>query len=54
NIPDSLYEEVKKHFDENELIALTMAIVAINGWNRLAVAFKTPAGSYVPGKWAKK
>ncbi|MBS1490389.1 MAG: carboxymuconolactone decarboxylase family protein [Bacteroidetes bacterium] len=50
DVPDSLYQEVKKQFDEKELIALTMAIVAINGWNRLSVAFKTPAGSYVPQK----
>ncbi len=50
DVPESLYQEVRKHFDEKELIALTMTIVAINGWNRLAVSFRTPAGSYTPGK----
>lgn len=51
DVPESLYNEVRKHFDEKELIALTMTIVAINGWNRLAVSFRTPAGNYTPGKW---
>ncbi len=50
DIPDELYQKVKRHFDDMELIALTMTIVAINGWNRLSVAFKTQAGSYVPGQ----
>lgn len=53
DVPDSLYEHVRKYFDEKELIALTMAIVAINGWNRLAVSFKTPAGNYTPRQWKK-
>lgn len=50
DVPDSLYEQVQAHFDEKELIALTMTIVAINGWNRLAISFKTPAGHYTPVK----
>ncbi len=48
DVPDALYEETRKYFDEKEIIALTMAIVAINGWNRLAISFRTPAGSYNP------
>ncbi len=48
DVPDSLYEQVKNYFDEKELAALTMAIVAINGWNRLAIAFRTIPGSYQP------
>jgi AhpD family alkylhydroperoxidase len=48
NVPDSLYESVHKHFDENEMVALSMAIVAINGWNRLAIGFRTVPGSYNP------
>ncbi len=47
-VPDSLYEFTRKHFKEEEIIALTMAIVAINGWNRLAVGFRTVPGSYNP------
>ncbi|HRO07889.1 MAG TPA: carboxymuconolactone decarboxylase family protein [Saprospiraceae bacterium] len=48
---DAIYEDLKKNFSDNEIVALTMTIVAINGWNRLSVGFKTPAGSYQPGKW---
>lgn len=47
DVPDSLYQQVQKYFDEKQLMALTMTIVAINGWNRLAIAFRTPVGSYV-------
>lgn len=48
DISDSLYEATRKHFNEDELINLTMAIVAINGWNRLAISFRTVPGSYKP------
>ncbi len=48
HITDNLYNRVAKHFNEKELIALTMAIVAINGWNRLSIAFATPPGTYNP------
>lgn len=47
-VPDEAYEGAREHFDETELVDLTMAIVAINGWNRLAVAFRTPVGGYQP------
>ncbi|MGO3184252.1 MAG: carboxymuconolactone decarboxylase family protein [Aequorivita sp.] len=46
DLPDSLYEEVEKHFNEKEHLALSMAIVAINGWNRLAIGFRKEPGSY--------
>ena len=46
DVPNSLYESVRKHFEEKELVALTMAIVAINGWNRLAISFRTVPGTY--------
>ncbi len=48
DVPDSLYDSVRKHFDEKEMVALSMAIVAINGWNRLAIGFRTVPGSYNP------
>ncbi|HZK07171.1 MAG TPA: carboxymuconolactone decarboxylase family protein [Bacteroidales bacterium] len=48
DVPDELYEATRKYFDEKEIIALTMAIVAINGWNRLAIGFRTVPGSYHP------
>jgi alkylhydroperoxidase AhpD family core domain len=45
--PDDIYEAIAREFDPAEQVALTLAIVAINGWNRLAVGFRRPAGSYV-------
>ncbi len=45
---DELYAELKRHFSEKEMVDLTLAIVAINGWNRLAIPFRTTAGSYRP------
>lgn len=47
-VSDELYHSVREHFDEKELIALTMGIIAINGWNRLAISFRTVPGSYKP------
>lgn len=48
NISDSLYEATRKYFNEKEIVTLTMAIIAINGWNRLAISFRTLPGSYKP------
>lgn len=47
-VSDLLYESVHTHFNEKEMVALTMAIVAINGWNRLAISFRTVPGTYEP------
>jgi len=49
HVPDAAYEQVRQHFSEKELVDLTLAIVAINGWNRLAIAFRKLPGSYQPG-----
>lgn len=49
-VPDSVYETARSQFEERELANLTLAVIAINGWNRLNVAFRTPAGSYQPAK----
>jgi AhpD family alkylhydroperoxidase len=46
HVPDSVYERARQHFTEKELVDLTMAIIAINGWNRLAISFRTVPGSY--------
>jgi alkylhydroperoxidase family enzyme len=47
-VPDDVYAATREQFDEKELVELTLAIIAINGWNRLAIAFHSPeAGSYV-------
>src|SRR5690606_14660363 len=45
-VADDLYERVRQHFGEKELVDLTLAITAINSWNRLAIAFRTEVGSY--------
>ena len=47
-VADALYEATRKYFSEKELVALSMAIVAINGWNRLAISFRTVPGTYEP------
>ena len=46
--PDEVYEIVRKEFSELEIVNLTLAIVAINGWNRLNIAFGTVPGKYQP------
>ncbi|MGH9581869.1 MAG: carboxymuconolactone decarboxylase family protein [Bryobacteraceae bacterium] len=50
DVDETLYEEVRKQFSDKEIADLSLAIVAINGWNRLAIPFKTPPGSYRPRK----
>jgi AhpD family alkylhydroperoxidase len=51
-VPDDVYEEAKKHFSDQELVNLTLAIAQINFWNRLNVAFRNVPGSYQPAKRA--
>lgn len=46
HVPDEVYERVRREFTEAELINLTLAVVAINGWNRLAISFRSVPGSY--------
>lgn len=46
--PDDIYESVQQHFSAEELVNLTLAIVTINGWNRLAIAFRSVPGTYQP------
>jgi AhpD family alkylhydroperoxidase len=48
HVPDEVYESVKQHFTDNELVDLTMAVVTINSWNRLAIAFRAVPGEYQP------
>ncbi|MGH8278383.1 MAG: carboxymuconolactone decarboxylase family protein [Gammaproteobacteria bacterium] len=52
-VSDELYAEVRKHFNEKEIADLTLCIIAINGWNRLAIPFRTKAGEYQPGKYRR-
>jgi AhpD family alkylhydroperoxidase len=50
--PDDVYAEARAQFSEKELAGLTMAIVAINGWNRIAIGFRSEPGSYQPARKA--
>lgn len=47
DLPDALYDEVRAQFDEKGMVELTLAIIAINGWNRLAIGFRAEVGGYV-------
>ncbi|HJY76166.1 MAG TPA: carboxymuconolactone decarboxylase family protein [Burkholderiales bacterium] len=49
HVPDEVYTAVREHFGEEELVNLGLAVVAINGWNRLSIAFRAEAGNYRPG-----
>jgi AhpD family alkylhydroperoxidase len=53
HVPDEVFERVREQFSEDELVHLSLAIVAINGWNRLNVAARTVPGDYVAGSVAK-
>ncbi len=48
DVSDALYAEARQHFSEKELVDLSLAIIAINGWNRLAIAFRSIPGTYQP------
>jgi AhpD family alkylhydroperoxidase len=52
HVPDEAYDRVRQEFSEDELAHLSLAIVAINGWNRLNVAARTVPGDYVPNSRA--
>jgi hypothetical protein len=45
--PDEVYALVRERFDDAEIVSVTLALVAINGWNRLAVEFRSPVGHYL-------
>jgi|SRR5690242_13448949 len=48
HVPDDVYEEVRAQFSEKEVVGLTLAVVAINGWNRLGISFRNVPGSWKP------
>jgi AhpD family alkylhydroperoxidase len=50
HVPDETYEKVRKQFNERELADLTLAVAAINAWNRLAISSRTVPGTYQPVK----
>jgi len=49
---DEVYAEVRREFDEEEMVNLSLAIITINGWNRLGIGFRKVAGEYQPHKTA--
>jgi len=49
HVPDAAYSQAIEQFSADELMRLTLAIVAINGWNRFAIAFQREPGSYQAG-----
>jgi AhpD family alkylhydroperoxidase len=53
HVPDEVYDEALKHFSEEELVNLTLAVVAINGWNRFAIGYRSKVGGYRPGMSAE-
>jgi len=48
HVPDEVYERTRKFFSEKELADLTLAVTAINAWNRLSIAGRTVPGTYQP------
>lgn len=54
HVPDAVYERVKTQFNEKELTDLTYAVMAINSWNRLAIALRPEVGRYHPAVKAAK
>jgi alkylhydroperoxidase family enzyme len=51
-IENDLYAEMRRHFNEKELTDLTLAVIAINGWNRLAIPFRRAVGPYCSARAA--
>jgi AhpD family alkylhydroperoxidase len=54
HVPDEVYAATSQHFNQEQLVHLTFAVVAINGWNRLAIAFRSEPGTYQPPKSAAR
>jgi AhpD family alkylhydroperoxidase len=51
HVPDAVYQDVRERFSDEELVNLTLAVITINGWNRLAIAFRAVPGEYQPGMY---
>jgi AhpD family alkylhydroperoxidase len=50
HVPDEIYERVRPHFTEKEIVDLTLAVATINAWNRLAISVRALPGIYKPAK----
>jgi AhpD family alkylhydroperoxidase len=53
HVPDEVYAQAREHFDEQQLMKLTLQVVAINGWNRFCISFNATPGTYVAGSLRK-
>jgi AhpD family alkylhydroperoxidase len=49
-VPDEVYEQARRQFNEKEITDLTLAVATINAWNRLAISLRAEAGKYQPAK----
>ncbi len=49
-VSDDVYETARAEFSDVELVNLNAAVIAINSWNRMNVAFQVPPGDYKPAK----
>jgi AhpD family alkylhydroperoxidase len=49
HVADAVYAEARAHFDERSLADLTLAVAAMNAWNRLSIAARLTPGTYEPG-----
>lgn len=48
HVPDEVYEQARQRFTDEELVNLTLAVITINGWNRIAISFRMVPGEYQP------
>jgi AhpD family alkylhydroperoxidase len=48
HVSDAVFHAARRSFSEKDVADLTLCVVAINGWNRLNIAFRAPAGTYIP------
>jgi AhpD family alkylhydroperoxidase len=48
HVPDEVYDRVATQFNEEDLVALTFAVIVINSWNRLSISFRPTVGTYQP------
>lgn len=51
HVPDDVFNLARQHFSEEQLAKLTLAVVAINAWNRFAISFRSEPGHYKPGQY---
>jgi AhpD family alkylhydroperoxidase len=53
HVPDEVYQLARKHFSEKEIVDLTIAVVEINAWNRIAISLRAVPGTYQPAVHVK-